>query len=98
MFPQEEQPRRLILSRFKREISAGRGPSQIQLFQAYKSLYSYDKTPLQAAVESTEQTDDWKKEKITFAAAYGNERIIAYLFLPKKASPAIPNRRVLSRG
>jgi eukaryotic-like serine/threonine-protein kinase len=62
-------------------------PVPDSLFRAYKSLYSYDKAPLQAVVESSEQTDDWKKEKITFAAAYGNERIIAYLFLPKKASP-----------
>jgi hypothetical protein len=49
------------------------------LSRLYKSLYSYDKTPLHAVVESTEQTDGWKREKITFAAAYGNERIIAYL-------------------
>jgi len=62
-------------------------PVSDQLFRIYKSLYSYDKTPLHAAVESTEQTDDWKKEKITFAAAYGNERVIAYLFLPKKSHP-----------
>jgi hypothetical protein len=61
-------------------------PFQIKLFHVYKSLYSYDKTPLHAVVESTEQTDDWKGEKITFAAAYGNEQVIAYLFLPKKSS------------
>ena len=60
-------------------------PVSDQLFQVYKSFYSYDKTPLHAVVESTEQNDDWKKEKITFAAAYGNERMIAYLFLPAKA-------------
>ena len=29
----------------------------------------------------------WKKEKITFDAAYGTERVIAYLFLPKKVLP-----------
>ena len=62
-------------------------PVSDQLFQAYKSLYSYDKTPLHPVVESTEQADDWKLEKISFDAAYGGERIIAYLFLPKKASP-----------
>jgi eukaryotic-like serine/threonine-protein kinase len=62
-------------------------PVSEPLFNAYKSLYSYDKTPLHAVVESTDQTDDWKEEKITFAAAYGNERVIAYLFLPRKASP-----------
>jgi serine/threonine protein kinase/formylglycine-generating enzyme required for sulfatase activity/dienelactone hydrolase len=62
-------------------------PASGELFRVYKSLYSYDKTPLNAVVESTEQTSDWKREKITFAAAYGNERVTAYLFLPLKASP-----------
>ncbi len=62
-------------------------PVSDALFRAYKSLYSYDKTPLQAVVESAEETDDWKREKITFAAAYGNERVMAYLFLPKKSQP-----------
>jgi serine/threonine protein kinase/formylglycine-generating enzyme required for sulfatase activity/cephalosporin-C deacetylase-like acetyl esterase len=62
-------------------------PVSDQLYRAYKSLYSYDKTPLDAVVESTEQTGDWKREKITFASAYGNERVIAYLFLPIKAAP-----------
>jgi eukaryotic-like serine/threonine-protein kinase len=62
-------------------------PVSDQLFQVYKSLYSYDKTPLHAVVESTQRTDDWKKEKITFDAAYGKERMSAYLFLPRKSSP-----------
>jgi len=62
-------------------------PVSDALFRLYKSLYSYDKTPLHAVVESVEETDDWKREKITFAAAYGNERVIAYLFLPKKWHP-----------
>jgi len=62
-------------------------PVSDTLFQAYKSLFSYDKTPLHPVVESVEETDDWKREKITFAAAYGNERVIAYLFLPKKWQP-----------
>jgi eukaryotic-like serine/threonine-protein kinase len=30
---------------------------------------------------------DWKAEKITYAAAYGNEQAIAYLFLPRKGQP-----------
>jgi len=62
-------------------------PVSDELFRVYKSLYSYDKTPLRAAIEAREETNDWKKEKITFAAAYGNERVIAYLFLPKKSQP-----------
>jgi cephalosporin-C deacetylase-like acetyl esterase len=62
-------------------------PASDELFEVYKGLYSYDKTPLQAVLESTQQSEYWQKEKITFAAAYGNERIVAFLFLPKKASP-----------
>lgn len=62
-------------------------PVSDKLFQVYKSFYSYDKTPLNAVVETSLQTDDWKEEKITFAAAYGNERITAYLYIPRKAKP-----------
>ncbi len=62
-------------------------PVSDELFRAYKSLYSYDKTPLRATVDFVEETDDWKCEKITFAAAYGNERVMAYLFLPKRSRP-----------
>jgi serine/threonine protein kinase/formylglycine-generating enzyme required for sulfatase activity/cephalosporin-C deacetylase-like acetyl esterase len=62
-------------------------PVSDQLFQVYKSLYSYDKMPLYAVVESTQEKDDWKLEKISYNAAYGNERITAYLFLPRKTSP-----------
>jgi len=62
-------------------------PVSDQVFKAYKSLYSYDKTPLNAVTEPFGETPDWKEEKITFDAAYGNERVIAFLFLPKNASP-----------
>jgi eukaryotic-like serine/threonine-protein kinase len=62
-------------------------PVSDQLFRAYKNQYSYDKTPLHAKVESVEQTEDWRQEKVSFDAAYGGERVSAYLFLPKGASP-----------
>src|SRR5258708_2340217 len=58
------------------------------IFQAYRGLYSYDKAPLNASVEPYgKPEDDWTAEKITYAAAYGNERAIAYLFLPKRGKP-----------
>jgi serine/threonine protein kinase/formylglycine-generating enzyme required for sulfatase activity/cephalosporin-C deacetylase-like acetyl esterase len=62
-------------------------PASAALFGVYRSMYSYDKTPLDAVVESVENAGDWTVEKITFAAAYGNERVIAHLFLPKRATP-----------
>ncbi|MGB8537001.1 MAG: protein kinase [Acidobacteriaceae bacterium] len=62
-------------------------PVSDQLFRAYKNQYSYDKTPLNAKVESVEQAEDWRQERVSFDAAYGGERVTAYLFLPKGASP-----------
>ncbi|HTQ61263.1 MAG TPA: protein kinase [Candidatus Solibacter sp.] len=62
-------------------------PVSDQLFRAYLDQYSYDKTPLNAKVEFVEQTENWREEKVSFDAAYGGERIIAYLFLPERASP-----------
>jgi len=65
----------------------GLSPARDQVFRVYKSLYSYDKTALNAKVESVSETDHWKQEKITFAAAYGDERVIAFLYIPKKGTP-----------
>jgi dienelactone hydrolase len=54
----------------------------------YRRLYDYDRTPLDSRVESVEDDSPyWRKEKVNYAAAYGNERIPAYLFLPKNAKP-----------
>lgn len=63
-------------------------PVPDEVFNAYKSLYSYDKTQLHPVVEPhSESSEGWKSEKITYEAAYGNERIIAYLFLPQHTKP-----------
>jgi formylglycine-generating enzyme required for sulfatase activity/DNA-binding winged helix-turn-helix (wHTH) protein/dienelactone hydrolase len=57
-------------------------------FRIYQGLYSYDETPLDARIESEDDSaPDWKKERVSFNAAYANERVPAYLFLPKNASP-----------
>jgi len=63
-------------------------PASDELFRAYRSLYSYDRVPLNPSVEPYgKDQEDWKAEKITYTAAYGNERAIAYLFLPRKGKP-----------
>jgi eukaryotic-like serine/threonine-protein kinase len=59
-------------------------PVSDSIFKIYKEQFSYDKTDLAARVEwKNEDSRDWTEEKISFSAAYENERIIAYLFLPK---------------
>ena len=62
-------------------------PVSDEVFRAYKGLYAYDKGELSARVEETLTAADWTREKVSFNAAYGDERVIAYLYLPKNASP-----------
>src|SRR5207237_5705118 len=59
-------------------------PVSEEMFNTFRRLYSYDKTPLNGVIESIDENDPrWRKDRVTFDAAYGNERMIAYLFLPK---------------
>jgi dienelactone hydrolase len=63
-------------------------PVRDEIFRVYRGLYSYDKTPLHATVESSDESEpDWKREKVTFDAAYGKARMAAYLFLPRNSQP-----------
>jgi tRNA A-37 threonylcarbamoyl transferase component Bud32 len=63
-------------------------PVPDSIFQIYKEQFLYDKTDVNAAVESRDESSkDWILETITFDAAYGEERIIACLFLPKNTAP-----------
>jgi serine/threonine protein kinase len=63
-------------------------PHTEQEFRLYKEFYSYDHTDLNAKIESTDESPmHWRMEKISFDAAYGNERVTAYLFLPKTSKP-----------
>lgn len=62
-------------------------PVSDTLFQAYRSIFNHEHTELQAVVESVEDSPNWRREKVSFRAGYGNERVIAYLFLPKNARP-----------
>lgn len=63
-------------------------PVSDEVFSIYKRLYAYDKTELNAEIESEDDSaEDWVKQKIAFDAAYGNERMFVYLFLPKTGNP-----------
>ena len=47
-----------------------------------------NRSPLNARVDSVDDSSPhWKKETVSFDAAYGGERIPAYLFLPKNVAP-----------
>jgi eukaryotic-like serine/threonine-protein kinase len=52
-------------------------------FEVYRGMYRYDRRPFNASVDSTEDIPLWRKESVAFDAGYGNERVRAYLFLPR---------------
>jgi dienelactone hydrolase len=63
-------------------------PVGIEKFELYKELFAYERSVLNEKVEwRRESPKEWTLEKISYDAAYGNERIPAYLFLPEKAVP-----------
>jgi eukaryotic-like serine/threonine-protein kinase len=63
-------------------------PVSDDAFHVFESFYSYDKTDLDPIVESVDNSPpDCRKEKISFRAAYGNERMTVYVFLPRKVAP-----------
>jgi len=63
-------------------------PVPDEIFRAYLTQFDYDPTPLNPVVESTDEGSSyWRKERVSFDAAYGGERLIAFLFLPKNVVP-----------
>jgi formylglycine-generating enzyme required for sulfatase activity/dienelactone hydrolase len=64
-------------------------PVPDDIFQVYKEQFAYDMTDLNSRVEYREESPGgWTREKISFDAAYGGERVLAYLFLPENVSPS----------
>ena len=68
---------------------AGRSVKPVgdDLYAAYKALYAYDRGPLDPQVEALPETEYWRAELVSIAAAYGRERVPVYLLLPKNAAP-----------
>ncbi len=62
-------------------------PIDDNAFSVARSAYRYDPLPLNARVDKSEDAPDWRRYTVTLDAAYGNERIIVYLYLPRAAAP-----------
>jgi dienelactone hydrolase len=70
-----------------RDLSKER-PVDDRTFDIYRRFFDYDPIDVDARVESVdERSGHWRLEKVSFAAAYGRERVPARLFLPKNAKP-----------
>jgi eukaryotic-like serine/threonine-protein kinase len=63
-------------------------PVPDEIFDVYRRMYAYDRTPLKPVIDERDDSPrDWVQQRVSFDAAYGHERVIAYVFLPKNAPP-----------
>jgi len=69
-----------------RDYSTARECSDAE-YAIIRRQFEYDRTPLNAVVEVLEEPSPFwsRNEKITFDAAYGDERVTAYFFVPNSA-------------
>lgn len=59
-----------------------------RVFEFYRAMYDYEPAALDPAVELRDTAGrQWTRETVSFTAAYGNERVLAHLFLPKNVEP-----------
>jgi dienelactone hydrolase len=70
-------------------------PVSDEVFDVYRQMYAYDSTPLNAAVLSSDTTATYVRERIEMDAAYGGERLTAFLFRPRDEGAAAPYQAVV---
>jgi dienelactone hydrolase len=59
-----------------------------EAFRVIRSVYAYTPRELKASVDEVDDSSPyWRKEKVSFSAAYGGDRVPAYVFIPKNARP-----------
>jgi dienelactone hydrolase len=64
------------------------GPVSEEAFTLYRSIYGYDQAPLDARTDGApSETNDWRREVVSFASPVANERITAHFYAPKHAAP-----------
>ncbi|MFO7764163.1 MAG: SUMF1/EgtB/PvdO family nonheme iron enzyme [Wenzhouxiangellaceae bacterium] len=57
-------------------------------FAVYRRMYDYDPAPLEASIDEIDDShQDWRRERVSFAAAYPNDRVTVQIFLPHAAEP-----------
>jgi len=63
-------------------------PVSDEVFAAYRRMYDYDRTRLNSRMEAVDTSAEaWVEQRVSFDAAYGKDRVTAYVFLPKGHRP-----------
>ena len=66
---------------------ASETPASDDVFRAYVTQFAYDQAPLNISPARRRRSPYWRKERVSFTAAYGGERMTADVFLPKNVQP-----------
>ena len=77
-----------------RDYSAEK-PVSDEVFEIYRQMYEYDDTPLNAAVVDSVEDVTYARERIELNAAYNNERMTVFVFLPTGANASPPYQTVV---
>ncbi len=63
-------------------------PASDETFRVLKEFYPRESSPLDSKLESEDASaEHWTKLRVSYSAGYGDERLPAFLFLPKNAAP-----------
>ena len=63
-------------------------PVSNEVYDVLARFFDRQTVRLDSRIEATDDSSPhWVKEKVSFAAGYGGERMTAYLYLPRSARP-----------
>ena len=68
-----------------------------EMYATFVRFFDKAPVPLEPSAESTDDSaEHWIKQKVSYAAGYGGERMLAWLYLPTNAAP--PYQAVIQMG
>jgi len=77
------QPVPAYIVDYNREV-----PVDDATFAIYRAMYNYDERDLDAITERVDDSaEDWRREKVSYTAAYGDERLPAWIYIPRDVEP-----------
>jgi DNA-binding SARP family transcriptional activator/dienelactone hydrolase len=69
------------------DFAAAMAPFTDGEFRIVRRMFTYDAAPLEARLEAADTTRHWVRQTISFSAAYGGDRVLLHLFIPRRGSP-----------
>ena len=70
-------------------------PVNDEVFEVYRQMYEYDQAPLNAELIETLEGAGYVREQVELDAAYNNERLTIFVFLPTASNASPPYQTVI---